>query len=272
MRLVLSKSIILALFLGLSGCFEGFPCINLKTGQSSWSTPVIQSMMPSNISTNSKPTLQVSNAPIGSTLKNLWRKQLYNLFGGRRRQFKHCHFSLQNPLAVGAFQFSVKYVTESGVESECSAPISVFYYDPNISTVTLTKTAQTIAEGNTTFNVDVELSPAKLYDVTVKFNFTGTNLVPNTNYTVSSSEITIPAGSTSAQIPMVLFNDGVKKLDSRININLESINRTQVQLVSALSTTRTYIQDANSTFSTVGYVGFGGNGSARSVCFFRRSD
>lgn len=261
MQFVLPKIFILVMILCFSGCF-GVSYINQKSGLSSFAAPVIQSMMPSSISTNPKPSLRVTNVPLGSTLKIYGGNNCSTYLEDVVANSNVVDFNLQNSLAVGAYQFSVKYVTVEGEVSDCSAPISPFYYDPIFSTVTMKTTAQTVTEANTTFNVDVLMSPAKLYDVTVKFNLSGTNLVPNTNYSISSNEITIPAGATTAQIPLILFNDGVQKIDGRININLESSNRAQVQFGSQQSTTRSYIQDAHSTFSTISYVGLGGNGGS----------
>ncbi len=76
-------------------------------------------------------------------------------------------------------------------------------------TVAWTATTQSAGEGAGTVSVTAQLSAVSGQDVTVPYTVTGTASGSGTDYTITASPITIPAGSTTATIAIAITDDAL---------------------------------------------------------------
>lgn len=251
-------------FFGLTGCF-GMSEINLKDSSASrgellLEAPVLFSLAASNVSTDATPSFQVTGVKPGATLKIYGSRDCTVFLEDIFAASENVNLELQNPLSAGAYQFTARY-EHDGVQSACSPPIDIFYYDPSFSLVKMKQTMKSVREIDGTVDIELEMTPPKAYDVKATVNFGGTTIPPNTAFAYASNEVTIPAGSTTGTLTVQLINDGVKRLDSMLGVNIESVNTSQVR-IDTLPSTRVYIEDASATFKTVAKIQLSGNVSS----------
>jgi hypothetical protein len=118
---------------------------------------------------------------------------------------------------------SVTNGTENGTQQ-----VTVTLLDNNGATVQLTPApASPIAENGGTSTVTATLSASQAFTVTVYLDFTGTATY-GTDYTVSGTYITIPAGSTTGTITITGLDD-----------SLNEANETVIATISAVTNART---------------------------------
>lgn len=90
-----------------------------------------------------------------------------------------------------------------------------------VPTVGFTLASQTAGEGAGVFSLTVSLSAATTKNVTVPFTLGGT-ATNGTDYTISSSPLTIPAGSTSASIQVTIIDDALVDGNETVIVTLGS--------------------------------------------------
>ena len=90
------------------------------------------------------------------------------------------------------------------------------------TTVTLSLTGSPLAEAGGVATVTATLSAASGLPVTVNLAFSGTATL-TTDYTRSSTSITIPAGSTTGSITLTAVPDTVDESDETIVVDIETI-------------------------------------------------
>lgn len=79
------------------------------------------------------------------------------------------------------------------------------------------------AEANATVNIPLVLSASSSSDVTVMYSLTGGTAVGGGNdYSLTNGTVTIPAGQTSASIPLNILEDLLDEPDETIEITLSS--------------------------------------------------
>jgi large repetitive protein len=206
------------------------------------------------------PRLRVSNTKPGSVLKVFSGANCVNHIEDVISTTDSFEFELQNPIAAsGIYHFSVLYEL-NGIQSNCSENNIVYHFDPDFSIVEMKEVVRSIDETNAILNVEVQMTPAKTYDVSVGFNFGGTKVPINGAFSAVTRQVVIPAGQTTTQIPVQLIDDGIKNLDAMINVNLESTSTTQVRIGSQPST-RIYVQDSSAVFKTISKLEFDTYGS-----------
>lgn len=91
--------------------------------------------------------------------------------------------------------------------------------DDATTTVDFTSAAQTVTETAGSTTVTASIPSARSYDITIPLTFSGTALV-SSDYTASSSSITISAGSTSGSITISLLNDSVADGTKTLTIDM----------------------------------------------------
>ena len=86
-------------------------------------------------------------------------------------------------------------------------------------TVSFASASQSAGEGSGTHDVGVTLSPALTSDITVKYTVGGT-ATAGSDYTALSGTVTVPAGATTAAIPVTLIDDTVPESDETVVLTL----------------------------------------------------
>ncbi len=92
--------------------------------------------------------------------------------------------------------------------------------DDPVPTVQLGAAAQAVSESAGTVSLAVLLSNPTAWDVTVPFTVTGTATGGGVDYTIGGSPLTIPAGSTTATIPLTILNDALNEADETVIVTL----------------------------------------------------
>ncbi len=90
----------------------------------------------------------------------------------------------------------------------------------NVPEVQFTTVSQSYPENTATMTITAQLSAvSSVYDVTVPFTVTGT-AANGTDYTITASHVTIPAGSLSADITITVNNDLTDEPDETVIITM----------------------------------------------------
>ncbi|HBC87923.1 MAG TPA: hypothetical protein DCZ94_13295 [Lentisphaeria bacterium] len=92
--------------------------------------------------------------------------------------------------------------------------------DDAAPTVQFTSASQSKAESAGTATVTAQLSVVSGQVVTVPFTMTGTATGAGTDYSITASPITIPAGSTTADITITIANDSIDELDETMIVTI----------------------------------------------------
>ncbi|NTW99227.1 MAG: T9SS type A sorting domain-containing protein, partial [Geobacteraceae bacterium] len=138
--------------------------------------------------------------------------------------------------------------------------------DESTPTVQFSAANSSSSEDGGTVNVSVSLSEATGTDVTVNFSDVGgTPAATNgSDYTVSSSPLTIPAGSTSANIQVSLINDGTEEYSEQLVL---TITGSSVSLGAQTTHSLTILDN-----DSMGDTGPGGVGNSSSNLFWLKAD
>ncbi|NUQ63357.1 MAG: M28 family peptidase, partial [Pirellulales bacterium] len=127
---------------------------------------------------------------------------------------------------------SVTNATESGTQ-QVTATITD---DDSPPTVRLSPTNQSIAEAAGTATVTATLSAASGYTVTVTLGFSGT-ATNSSDYTRSSTQIVIPAGSTSGSITLTAVQDTRDETDETIVVDITGVTNGSEYLTQTATVT-----------------------------------
>ena len=111
--------------------------------------------------------------------------------------------------------------TPTGADLGTSTVHTATIEDNDDPTVSLDSGFQTVAEDAGAVTVTASLSAASDTDVTVPFTVTGT-ATDGSDFTISSSPITIAAGQTSADITISVIDDSEDEPDESVVISLET--------------------------------------------------
>jgi hypothetical protein len=88
-------------------------------------------------------------------------------------------------------------------------------------TVSFTAAAQSVSEGVGTATITAQLSSPSTQAVTLPFTLSGT-ATSGADYTITTSPITIPAGSTTGTVTVTVLTDGVAEPDETVIVTLGS--------------------------------------------------
>ncbi len=113
--------------------------------------------------------------------------------------------------------------------------------------------------------ITVQLSTVSGRDVTVTCNATGGSAIPNTDFTISNTTVTIPEGELSANIELTIIDNQEIQVNRTIMFTLSST--THATLTSNIVHTYTIIDDDN-----LGSTGPGGVGDAASNILWLKAD
>ncbi len=108
--------------------------------------------------------------------------------------------------------------TESGTQ-QVTATITDDDPSPGVS---LSLTGSPLAEPTGTATITATLNAVSGRDVTVDLGFTGTATF-NTDYSTTSIQIVIPAGSTEASISIIGTNDSIDELDETVVVDITAV-------------------------------------------------
>jgi hypothetical protein len=117
--------------------------------------------------------------------------------------------------AVAAGTSNIIYTITGGCGGTVSASVAVTVKP----SVTFTTATQVSASESGTMTVTVELSTPYSQDVTVPFTISGTATL-TTDYSITSSPITIPAGSTTATITITIVSDGTPESNETVILTM----------------------------------------------------
>ena len=87
------------------------------------------------------------------------------------------------------------------------------------SRVSFASKSQSVDEGSGTHNVGVKLNKAPTSDITVTYTVGGT-ATAGSDFTALSGTVTVPAGATTATIPVTVIDDGVGEHDETVVLTL----------------------------------------------------
>lgn len=95
-------------------------------------------------------------------------------------------------------------------------------------TVSFTSTSQAGAENEGSIVITAQLNSSSNFDVDVPFTVSGSATGDGTDYSITASPVTIPAGATTQTITITLNNDGLDENDETVVVTMGSpINATQ---------------------------------------------
>lgn len=137
-------------------------------------------------------------------------------------------------------EFSVQLVSASVGTMSGSGVVTVLDHNPT-PTLSWTAASSSIARANSSTTISWQLNRASGYDITAQVSLAGT-AVPGTDYDVSSTSFTIPAGVTSGTFSIQMFAasiyDGSKtvilSLNSLTHANLGGVFQHTLTLTDAL--------------------------------------
>ncbi len=134
--------------------------------------------------------------------------------------------------------------------------------DATVPTVEFVQTTVNGGEAGGTTNVQVELSGVSGQDVSVPFSITDISATQNTDYVISTSPITIPAGTTSANISVSVLEDALEEGGETFTITLTGSNL-------GTNTVTTFTIGDN---DQSGFTGPGGVGDNETNLYWLRAD
>ncbi len=115
--------------------------------------------------------------------------------------------------------------------SSASYAVRSGYKIANVSetpTVTFTTASQSGAENAGTMTITAQLSGTSSADVDVPFTLSGTATDGGTDYSITASPITIPAGATTQAITITVTDDALDETDETVIVTMGSpTNATQ---------------------------------------------
>ncbi|MBF0195458.1 MAG: hypothetical protein HQL71_12925 [Magnetococcales bacterium] len=148
---------------------------------------------------------------------------------------------------------SVTNGSESGTQ-QVNATIT----DDDLPTVTLSLNDTTLAEDGGVGIVTATLSEVSTSAVTVTLSYSGTATGSGTDYTASSSTITIAAGSTTGTATITSVDDAIKDISETVIVDIASVTSTYSES-GTQQVTATITDDSVVVFDMVG-----GNNSSHS--------
>jgi hypothetical protein len=129
--------------------------------------------------------------------------------------------------------------------------------DDAAPTIQFTTTSSSGLESVSTKNVQLSLSAVSSKDVSVSFTTSGT-ATNGSDYSISSSPVTINAGATTANVTITINDDALVELDETVIISLSS----PVNATIGTNSSHTYTIQNNDTY---GHDGPGGVGKAANL-------
>lgn len=177
-------------------------------------------------------------------------------------------------ITSGSFDFTVNddvlYESNETIIITLSAPVNCnlsdvdpieYTYTINDNdanpTLQFTNTSSTGVESVSPVNFAVELDVVSGIDASATFTVTGTAIGGGTDYLLADGTITIPAGSTTANITAIINDDAEVELNETLIITLT----LPVDATLGANTVYTYTITDNDTFGYTGPGGVGDNGS-----------
>lgn len=132
-------------------------------------------------------------------------------------------------LAAGLYQFKAQFAGETGIFGSCSASTVSYRVDGTPVTLSFTQRFQRVVEGAGLTNMTLNLSGAKAYDIVLTYNTKGT-LAPSAliGNLPSGGTITIPAGQTTVNFPIVIGSDATATGERHVQVNIVGKNSSLV--------------------------------------------
>ncbi|MGW8123669.1 Calx-beta domain-containing protein [Roseivirga echinicomitans] len=137
--------------------------------------------------------------------------------------------------------------------------------DDTAPTIQFSTTSSSGSETVPTVNFQVALNKVSGVAASAAFTVTGTATGGGVDYTLANGTVTIPAGSTTANITATIVNDNLEELSETIIITLSAPSNATL----GANTVHTYTIINN---SVTGYTGPGGVGQASSNKLWLRSE
>lgn len=201
------------------------------TGSQILSSPTSLSLVnpTSSPGTVATPTIRVSGVVSGNSVGLYYDSACQLLAATGTASSSTVDLTISSALADGVYNLYAS-TNNGSVSSSCSSSSLNYIVDNSTSVVSMAVRTKTVTEANTTTTVAVSISPTKPYDVTVGFNLTGTSASLGTQFQISGRTVTIPAGQSSANIPITILNDGAPTAETSIQLNLSSGSSNAVNI------------------------------------------
>ena len=124
------------------------------------------------------------------------------------------------PSATGTYSFDIR-ATETGT--------SGIYYDTqtfsitiDTPTVTLTSASYSASEDALSSPFTLSITTSSAYDISVVFSIGDSTTANSTNYSYITTTATIPAGSTTASVPLSILHNHVVEPNKTVSISISS--------------------------------------------------
>ncbi|MFC2086962.1 Calx-beta domain-containing protein [Bacteroidota bacterium] len=121
-------------------------------------------------------------------------------------------------------------------------------------------------EETTPANIVVSLSAVSGLDVSIDYDITGGDALEGTDFALTDSMVTIPAGSASENISITIYDDGIIEMDETIRLTLSNASST-----STIGNDTVHIYTINDNDIT-GIKGPGGVGADNSILLWLEAD
>ena len=128
-------------------------------------------------------------------------------------------------------------------------------------TVTFTSASQSDAESSGTLTVTAELSVISGLEVEVPFTLSGTATDGGTDYSITASPITIPAGSTTQNITITINDDTLDELDETVIVTMGTPTNADQGATTVHTATITDNDDTLVSFTSASQTGSEGSGT-----------
>lgn len=128
-------------------------------------------------------------------------------------------------LSDGAYYWRVKTIDAADAASSYATAHSgdvAFIVDTEVRSVQFTQASESEFESVASTSVHLSLDASHFEDVTVHYSLSGTADGGGVDYALASGMVTIPAGNTTATIPLAVVNDSIAEVSETVTITLSS--------------------------------------------------